>query len=470
MREIAILFLLVMPWASITETTGLFSSVPNRLHENVEFVSLSDDALTSPCTEAPEASYPPWTSWTVKGVQNILVLLVEFPDVKHSIAETTFEATLKSMNDYYTEVSYGKTSLRWSIASSWRTLPRIMSYYGEPKEKLKDANRWKLVVDSITASQTIADFTQFEYMMIIHAGKDEASSKVKEDIWSFCYCSFGHAQKLSYTDLGPASRQYWGIAVVSEEDSMGIFAHEFGHALGLPDLYDSEYEGDEERLFVSDWSLMSYGSWLPRISGLKGTRPCHLDSWSKIMLGWAIYLVSKPSLAESDRRISPLAMREGPHAVKIEIDSYHYYLVEMRTKAGFDECLPSEGVLILLIDDTRKSGAGIVKVMDGTPSTKTLNDAPFKAGASFKDEANRIYVTVPLLSKTGGILLLSNRPISPERLVATEIRTASVTGRYSDKISLKAQLVDNNGTPINGALLLMEYRHCLLYTSDAADE
>ena len=54
--------------------------------------------------------------------------------------------------------------------------------------------------------------------------------------------------------------------------TIGVFAHEFGHALGLPDLYDTDYTSEG----VGNWSLMAGGSW-NYSGGNGGNRPAHLD-------------------------------------------------------------------------------------------------------------------------------------------------------------------------------------------------
>ena len=80
------------------------------------------------------------------------------------------------------------------------------------------------------------------------------------------------------------------------QQTMGVFAHEFGHALGLPDLYDTTYNSEG----VGEWSLMGYGSWL----GISkdGDRPAHLDAWSKSVLGWVSPTqVSTSSVAQIKR-------------------------------------------------------------------------------------------------------------------------------------------------------------------------
>ncbi len=50
--------------------------------------------------------------------------------------------------------------------------------------------------------------------------------------------------------------------------------------------------------------------------------------------------------------------------VRIPIDATHYYLIEVRQKLGYDQWLPSKGVVLSYIDETLASGKGIVSVVD----------------------------------------------------------------------------------------------------------
>ena len=64
-----------------------------------------------------------------------------------------------------------------------------------------------------------------------------------------------------------------------------MFAHEFGHDLGLPDLYDTA-GGDNGTGF---WTLMSGGSWLNHGTDSIGTTPGYMGAWEKLQLGWLDY-------------------------------------------------------------------------------------------------------------------------------------------------------------------------------------
>jgi hypothetical protein len=174
--------------------------------------------------------------------------------------------------------------------------------------------------------------------------------------------------------------------IIAETDPVGIFAHEFGHELGLPDLYNAG--GGSE--YVGVWDLMALGAWLP---GGQGTSPSQLTSWCKSKLGW----ISENSTAigrSMEEVIDPLEI-QGSHkaALKIPITTETYYMAEVRSKTGYDTYLPSAGVLILYIDESRSSGEGIVTVK----YSKNLYQATYtnETGKDvFIDNGNNINLTV----------------------------------------------------------------------------
>ncbi|MFC7441044.1 immune inhibitor A domain-containing protein [Laceyella putida] len=62
-----------------------------------------------------------------------------------------------------------------------------------------------------------------------------------------------------------------------EDGATGVFVHEYGHNIGLPDEYDTGYSGTGSP--VEAWSLMSYGSWTGKVPG---TEPTGFSAWCKL--------------------------------------------------------------------------------------------------------------------------------------------------------------------------------------------
>ena len=141
-----------------------------------------------------------------------------------------------------------------------------------------------------------------------------------------------------------------GDCITSNICPMGVYAHEFGHVLGLPDLYDRDpSDGDSEGL--GEWCLMASGSWL----GWYGDTPSHMSSWCKIEMGW----MQATSLTSSQNDIGIPQIETTPFAVKVYEDDYHwsrYFLIENRQQLGFDSEIHGPGLLVYHIDENRGWG------------------------------------------------------------------------------------------------------------------
>jgi len=128
--------------------------------------------------------------------------------------------------------------------------------------------------------------------------------------------------------------------------TIGVFAHEYGHALGLPDLYDTDYSSEG----IGKWSLMAGGSW--NYVSLPGDRPAHLDAWSKYKLGWVTPTQVTGTLTnESIQQAATAADVYKLLTGSVNPPSGEYFLVENRQQSGFDAGLPGAGLLMWRIDE-----------------------------------------------------------------------------------------------------------------------
>jgi immune inhibitor A len=136
-----------------------------------------------------------------------------------------------------------------------------------------------------------------DHFQIVHAGGDEADgdpNQGEDAIWSHRWKAFQN------TGQGPAGNKDGGTQIGStglwvadytiqpENGGLSVFAHEYGHDLGLPDHYDTARSTDNA---VNWWTLMAQSRVsAPEDQGI-GTRPADLGAWDKLQLGWLDYEV-----------------------------------------------------------------------------------------------------------------------------------------------------------------------------------
>ena len=100
-----------------------------------------------------------------------------------------------------------------------------------------------------------------------------------------------------------ANSDYWvgKYTIQPENGGVGVFTHEFGHDLGLPDLYDTS--GGENG--TGFWTLMSSGSWMGDGTVDIGSKSSHMGAWEKFQLGWLNYEVAYAG-QKSEHKLGPM--------------------------------------------------------------------------------------------------------------------------------------------------------------------
>lgn len=300
------------------------------------------------------------------GTVKVVVLLVEFSDVSRAPSRTVafFDGMMndatagtRSFHNYYLEASYGQLTVEATVVSTWFRSARTMSYYGgDSPSGVDDATGpiYRLVAETVALADSTVDFSQFDtdadgvvdHVLVIHAGGAQEESGQNRDIWSHRWAVVDASPTIPGDQrLVADGVQIYGYTMVSEDSPVGVAVHEFGHDLGLPDLYDTD--GSSEG--AGDWDLMAGGSW----NGVPpGSVPAHLSSWSKIRLGWLTPTeVTAPILSASIPALSA-----APSAYRLPVTSSpggnEYFLVENRQPIGFDAGLPGSGLLIWHVDDS----------------------------------------------------------------------------------------------------------------------
>ena len=326
-------------------------------------------------------------AWYTTGSPKLLVIPVYFSDMSYSKTPENVTDIASWMADYYLENSFGKLSFDVWYLSFWSMMPKPYIYYGT------DSHFWEYVNDAIRLVDPWTDFNDYKFVIVVHAGGDEAMTGNSSDIWSMAY--YGGVDFT--TNDGNVQL---GISTVSEFDPMGTFAHEVGHELGLPDLYDY----NQTQTFVGPWDLMDSGGW----NGVpQGTSPAHFTSYGKVEMGWlSPSNILTYSIGEDvTTTLYPLEVSTNSYqTVKITISGSTYYLIEVRKKVGYDSALPGEGVLILYVDESLGSGEGIVRVKNPSLSA-------FGVGGHYQDDAKNVQIDV--VSSAGSSYTIHVSPITP---------------------------------------------------------
>lgn len=239
----------------------------------------------------------------------------------------------ESFKDFYAKQSNGRFLAKGDV-SDWVKVPGNAATYGS--NKISDAEGvWPFVQDSATAwfdSQKAAGKTDAEiktylaqfdkvdrydydgdgnfnepdgyidHFQAIHSGEGEEAgggAQGEDAIWSHRW--YVNSNQIGKT--GPEQNKAGGVQLGDsgiwigdyttepENGGLGVFTHEFGHDLGLPDYYDTA-GGDNGTGF---WTLMSGGSWLNHGTVDIGSTPGYMGPLEKLQLGWLDYTVADKS-------------------------------------------------------------------------------------------------------------------------------------------------------------------------------
>jgi len=250
-----------------------------------------------------------------------------------------------TMRNYYIEQSSGRYAVNGDV-SPWVQVPYNAATYGSNYcGDIVCTDTWRFVNDSVDAfAATFANaaalnaylapfdvwdrydldgdgnFTEpdgyIDHFQSVHAGEGEETgggAQGTDAIWSHRW--------YAYFGLGPdgtgvnnfggvkiGGSNYWigDYTVEPENGGVGVFAHEFGHDLGLPDLYDTSGNTGGAENSTGFWTLYSSGSYgstgIPA-DGI-GSKPVHLGNYEKFQLGWLNYEVAFAG-APSTHRMGP---------------------------------------------------------------------------------------------------------------------------------------------------------------------
>ena len=277
----------------------------------------------------------------LSGTPNLLVILIDFEDypadiTRDEVDEFMNDRTLEShpetggFRDYYDKNSYGIFNPKIDVTPWYRAKYTFEKYKEEIGSKV--AAEDSLFFEAIEWLDDNPDINLADYDNNWNGRKNSISiifltSKIiraqafhklyeKDDLsyWRYCYSSISRSNY-----------------------NLGTTAHEFGHVLGLPDLYLTKEP-------IGNYCIMSHA---------KGDPPGNFCAWSKYQLGWIEPLL----IEEASEQVEIPESNTNPFAVKVFNDRFQdgrYFLIENRVQQGYDSPgsgkIQGEGLVIYHVD------------------------------------------------------------------------------------------------------------------------
>ena len=217
----------------------------------------------------------------------------------------TVNAGYPSAREYFKSQSNGAYSPQFDVFGPV-TLSKAVSYYGANDSEGNDEYATDAVIEACILANNqysnlnFADYDsdndgKVDFVYVIYAGYGEADGGSENTIWPHnwsiqelvtdyaAYTKYTKSQtKLDgkYLDNYALSQELNGQS--GKLSGNGTYCHEFGHVIGLPDFYDTQYGTNySSKLTPGEWDVMDGG-------GYNGSGHCppNYSAWEKYFMGW----------------------------------------------------------------------------------------------------------------------------------------------------------------------------------------
>ncbi|MGX7263436.1 BspA family leucine-rich repeat surface protein [Enterococcus crotali] len=365
--------------------------------------------------------------------QNLLVVLVEFNNQKlnHYHTGTAVEkptsieqwhekffgeaSKRQTLKNYYNEATQNRINLLPATTTQYNEAPgivRVSLNEDHPNPGIGNTSPEKSYMEkALQQAEDYIDVSAYDknnnglldknelHVMFVFAGYEASASRATMNtVWGHkSYSTIQSKNGIRFENgyvaigenvfevidvpLGPTST-FKSIAVSSP---IGLMAHEFGHDLGLPDLYGPRTANTGYGLGYH--SLMAQGGWgttgnnmVAKPEDYEGANPVHFDAYSKAQLGFPVETI------ESEQEISTVDARDENFKIyKLPIfkegvkSEKEYYLIENRQIFGFDEGRRkfngSEGISVYHINENYRNNLHITKYGEQLVTLKEADES-----------------------------------------------------------------------------------------------
>ena len=317
-----------------------------------------------------------------------------------SFAAEIFAEQPGSLTHFYREMSRGQFELTGEVLPRWYASRSNADAYVD-----EEGGYGRFAREVIQAADADVDFSRYDndgpdgvpnsgdddgyvdYIFIVSASAppgfitEEATGVAQLGLYGD-FVSQDRALRGGFIRIDPkrgAVQRGWSLA-----SSVGIMAHEFGHFLGLPDLYDREFESEREDDSggIGYWGLMGHGirGW----NEVDGPNP--FCAWSLGQLGWLGVNNQQLNVLREDRDdvvFADINAGGDVYLLPAPAPAEHFFLVAFRSRqhSYYERNLPGEGLLIWRVNPTRYSNnEEAVKLVDLVCADGLFRDAGFPLG------------------------------------------------------------------------------------------
>lgn len=318
------------------------------------------------------------------GKKHFLVILVEFKDEHFSYTGTDFDHLLNqagysvnggtgSARDFYYDNSRHAFEPVFDVYGPVE-ISRNKEYYGGNDSGGYDLLPEEAVIEGCQALDSSIDFSRYDndgdgavdLVFMYYAGKGEADGGSVDCIWPHQWdlTSAGKSLRLDgkKIDKYACTNEIVGMgALLGQLCGIGTACHEFGHAMGLPDMYDTDESTNRLAGGLYEYSTMCSGSY-----NNEGRTPPYFNIEERILLGW----LDGSSVSEfpASGTYSLTGVNDNVAFRSPTDTDGEYFLYECRTLEGWDAYIREPGLIVYHVDKSERE----VQILDGEGSAVSL--------------------------------------------------------------------------------------------------
>ena len=272
-----------------------------------------------------------------------------------------------SVRDYYVDNSMGLYRPEFDVYGPV-SLSHPSEYYDENGVNLAITEAYGLMSGQIDIAQYDTDNNgAVDMVLFYYPGYNEAEYGPSWTIWPHqATGDFGMLGSKVFNRFFCMSELRWNSG--EEPAAIGTTCHEFAHALGLPDLYDTDgrnsWGANSVYECTFEYDLMCDGNYNDN-----GRRPPYLTSLERNMLGW----MPSPDVIETAGEYTLTSIRNNT-AYRIDTKREgEYFLLECRDGSGWDSGTNATGLVVFQVDQSSRELAYNATAASLWESTNSIN-------------------------------------------------------------------------------------------------